>query len=69
VRFYQDNWQVVGLLFSIEGEKHIVMAAAYDQFGYKKLENLRNTILIIFIASIILIYAAGRFFLKKHSRP
>lgn len=69
VRFYQDNWQVVGLLFSIEGEKHIVMAAAYDQFGYKKLENLRNTILIIFIASIILIYAAGRFFSKKALSP
>ena len=69
IRFYQDRWQVVGLLFPVENKSYIIVAAAYDQYGYKKLENLRNTILVIFICSIIFIYAAGRFFSKKALSP
>lgn len=69
LRFYQDHWQVVGLLFPVENKNYIVVAAAYDQYGYKKLENLRNTILIIFVCSILFIYAAGRFFSKKALSP
>lgn len=69
VKFYQKDWQVIGLLFPFEGKKYIVMAAAFDQYGYKKLENLRNTILVIFICSILFIYAAGRFFSKKALSP
>jgi signal transduction histidine kinase len=69
VRFYQKDWQVVGLLFPVEGKNYIIMAAAYDQYGYKKLQNLRNTILVIFICSIIFIYATGRFFSKKALLP
>ncbi len=69
VRFYQKEWQVIGLLFHVDQKDYIIMAAAYDQFGYKKLQNLRNTILIIFICSIIFIYATGRFFSKKALSP
>ncbi|MEA5141753.1 HAMP domain-containing sensor histidine kinase [Arcicella rigui] len=69
IRFYQGRWQVIGMLFPVENKNYIIIAAAYDQYGYKKLDNLRNTILIIFVCSILFIYAAGRFFSKKALLP
>ena len=69
IRFYQGDWQVVGLLFPYEGKQYILTASAYDQYGYSKLRHLSQTIWGVFICSIVLIYAAGRFFSKRALRP
>lgn len=69
IEFYQNDWQVIGLEYKYEGRNNIVVAAAYDQYGYKKLDSLGKTILFVFICSIIFIYAAGRFFSKKALTP
>lgn len=69
IRFYQEEWQVIGILFPFEGKNYVVTAAAYDQYGYNKLQNLRNTILLVFICSIIFIYIAGHIFSKKALFP
>ncbi|MES2519016.1 MAG: HAMP domain-containing sensor histidine kinase [Bacteroidota bacterium] len=69
VNFYQNDWQVVGILFPFEQKKYVVVATAYDQFGYRKLQNMNDTILIIFVCSIAFIYMAGRFFSKKVLSP
>lgn len=69
ISFYQDKWQVVGLLFPFEGKYYIITATAYDQYGYNKLQSLSKTILFLFICSVLLIYAAGRFFSKKAMSP
>lgn len=69
IRFYQNDWQVVGLLFSYEGKNYILTASAYDEYGYNKLRNLSKTIWLVFICSIVLIYAAGRFFSQKALLP
>jgi two-component system sensor histidine kinase ArlS len=62
IRFYQGKWQAVGLLFTYDTKKYIITASAYDTYGYNKLKYLRETIGLVFFCSIILIYAAGRFF-------
>ena len=69
IRFYQEDWQVVGLLFKYEGKKYILTASAYDEYGYSKLKYLRKTIWLVFVCSIVLIYAAGRFFSKRALLP
>ena len=69
IEFYQKDWQVIGLEYKFEGRNYIVVAAAYDHYGYRKLNNLGKTILIVFICSIIFIYAAGRFFSQKALAP
>ena len=69
INFYQKEWQVVGILFPFEDKKNIIIATAYDQFGYRKLNNLRDTIIIIFVCSIVFIYLAGHFFSKKVLSP
>lgn len=69
MQFHQDDWQVVGMLYSFEGAKYVITATALDEYGYNKLESLYRTILLVFIISIVIIYLAGRFISKKAFQP
>lgn len=69
MQFYQDNWQVIGMLFTFEGNQYAITATALDEYGYNKLESLYRTIFLVFTISIIIIYIAGRFFSKKAFQP
>lgn len=69
IEFYQEGWQVIGLQYIYEGKKYIVTAAAYDQYGYSKLNNLLHNSILVFIISILFILVAGIFFSKKAFEP
>jgi len=69
IHFYQQDWQVIGLLYEFRGKNFIVTATSIDQYGYKKMENLFKTIIVVFIISVLIIYLAGRFFSKKAFEP
>lgn len=69
ITFYQQDWQVVGIKFEYKDKPYIIIAAAYDQYGYKKLNSLLYTIVLSFILSILVIYLAGRFFSQKAFEP
>lgn len=69
ISFYQDSWQVIGLQYGFQGKNFIVIATAYDQYGYNKLDSLLRTIVVVFIISILVIYIAGHFFSKKAFEP
>lgn len=69
MQFYQDDWQVIGMLYNFEGNQYAITATAFDEYGYNKLESLYRTIFFVFIISIIIIYIAGRFFSKKAFQP
>lgn len=69
IRFYQQDWQVVGIRYEFENIKYIVTATAIDQYGYNKLDSLFRTIVIVFIISMLFIYAAGWFFSNKAFKP
>lgn len=69
IYFYQEKWQVAGLQYSYEDRTYIIIAAAYDQYGYIKLNKLLKNSLLVFIISILFIYIAGRFFSRKAFDP
>ncbi|MBN9293102.1 MAG: HAMP domain-containing protein [Flavobacteriia bacterium] len=69
INFYQEDWQVVGLRYEFQGKNFIIIATAYDQHGYNKLDSLFKNCIIVFIISILFIYIAGRFFSKKAFEP
>lgn len=69
IQFYQNDWQVIGMKYKFQGKEYIITAAAYDEFGYIKLENLLETCIIVFIVSILLLFIVGRFFSKKAFEP
>lgn len=69
VSFYQNEWQILGLRYELNGQNYIVTAAAVDQYGYNKLNNLLFNSVLIFLLSMGLIYGLGWFFSKKAFRP
>ena len=69
IKFYQEDWQVIGLRYEFEDKPYVVTATSYDQYGYNKLNSLLKTILFVFVISIVFIYLAGVFFSKKAFKP
>lgn len=69
VNFYQDDWQVVGMVYEFQQKKYIITAAALDQYGYNKLDNLLQNSLLIFIISLVFIYLLALFFTNRALKP
>ncbi len=67
--FYQHDWQVIGLKYKFKNTDYVIIAAAYDQYGFNKLNNLLKTIILVFIISVLFIYIAGRYFSRKAFEP
>jgi signal transduction histidine kinase len=67
--FYQNRWQVVGLRHIYEGRPYAITAAAYDQYGYRKLDSLLQNSVLVFVGAMLFIYLAGRFYSKKAFDP
>lgn len=69
ISFYQEDWQVVGLLYAYGNQKYLVTAAAYDEYGYTKLTNLLYTLLLAFGISIVVIFVSGLYISKQAFDP
>lgn len=67
--FSQKDWQIIGVRYEFANKRYIITAAAYDQYGYRKLNSLLQNSIIVLIISILFIYIAGRFFSKKAFAP
>ncbi|EKB48351.1 HAMP domain-containing sensor histidine kinase [Cecembia lonarensis] len=69
IRFLQEGWQVLGFVYEHEGKPFFVTAASYDAYGYSKLENIRDTIIISLAFGILFIIILGRYFSKRILKP
>jgi hypothetical protein len=69
IKFYQGDWQVVGIRYAFQNKNYIITASAFDQYGYSKLNGLLKNIFVVFIISILFIYVAGLYFSKKAFDP
>ncbi len=69
VIFYQEKWQVIGMDYVVDGNHYIVTAAALDEYGYSKMNNLLKNIILIYILSLLLIILSAFFFTNKAINP
>ena len=69
IQFYIKNMQVVGFMYEHNNNHYIVTSASIDGYGLAKLANLRNTLLIAFLVSIVVIFFVGKFLSKKALQP
>lgn len=69
VRFYQEEWQVIGLLYQFEGRQYVITAAALDAYGYRKMDNLLANSLLSFLLFVGLIFLAGYRFSARALQP
>ncbi len=69
IRFTQEGWEVVGILYHFNNNPYILTAAAYDEYGHTKLSNLINILLFSWLAAVVIIFFAGRFFAFRALEP
>lgn len=67
--FKQGDWQVVGIRYEFEGEIYLITAAAYDAYGYQKLENLKYSLIVILIITLFIIYLISWIFSNQALKP
>lgn len=69
IQFLQENRQVVGFSYNYNGKEYIITAAAYDEYGLSRLQRLKYIILFTFLTSILIVFAASRFFARQALKP
>ena len=65
----KDNYYYTGLLFYDNEGDFIVVLSATDLYGFEKLDNLRNTLIIAFFISILFIFILGRVYATQALSP
>jgi signal transduction histidine kinase len=63
------EFEIFGLRYEAKDQYYLVFAAAIDKFGYSKLKNLRNILIINFAVVLVIIAIGGWFFSKKALAP
>jgi len=65
----KDDYYYTGLLYHDNEGDFIVVLSATDLYGFGKLDNLRNILIITFFISIIFIFILGRYYAKQALSP
>ncbi|RRA99811.1 HAMP domain-containing sensor histidine kinase [Larkinella rosea] len=69
VQFEQRGRQVVGFPYQFQGKTYLVTAAAYDEVGLSKLENLRITLIIAFLLGLVIVALLSRLVARQLLKP
>lgn len=69
VRLVQGAYEVLGFLFKGQYDRFVVVAAASDIYGYRRLNNLIFILFIVFIISIVIVSVSGWFYAGKALQP
>jgi signal transduction histidine kinase len=69
VRFVQNPFEAVGFLYTDRSARIVVVAAAEDIHGKKKLRNLRTVLVAVFGVSIVLVFLSGWLYAGRALRP
>lgn len=69
IEFYIGRYQGIGMLYPFGGKEYIVTAAAYDGYGYNNLYELQQTLLILFVVGLTLLFLAGYFLARASLKP
>jgi len=69
IYFNQEDWQVVGLIYPFKDKEYIITAAAFDEYGFNKLLDLRNNIILFYFFTLFIIYFSARYLTRIAFKP
>lgn len=69
VRLAQGEYEVLGFLFKGQYDRFVVVAAAKDIYGFKRLKNLAFILLTVFGISIVIVSISGWIYAGKALQP
>ncbi|MCD7710189.1 MAG: ATP-binding protein [Porphyromonadaceae bacterium] len=64
VRFYTGKYQCIGLLYRLDGNSYVILAAAYDEYGRSNLAHLWKTLSLLFVVGVALLFVSGYFLVR-----
>ncbi len=69
IRFTSEGYEQFGFLYQDGEEDLVILASAYDRYGYRKLSNLRAVLLLGLLFGMMVIVLAGRIFAGQALAP
>lgn len=69
VKFEQNQYEALGFLYTDKFDRFVVIVAATDIYGLRKLSNLRTILLVVFAVNVVVISIAGYFYVGNALRP
>lgn len=69
VRLKQGEYEMLGFLFKGQYDRFVVVAAATDIYGFKRLKNLIFILSIVFVISIVIVSISGWIYAGKALQP
>jgi signal transduction histidine kinase len=69
LRYKQDQFEVLGLLYTGQYERFVVFAAAVDIYGQLKIKNLKTILFVVCLTSFLLFTLSGWFYSGKYLQP
>lgn len=69
LKFSYKLFEVYGVKYKSKAAEYLIFAGAVDKFGFSKLKNLRNILIINFIAIVLIIAIVAWFFSAKALSP
>jgi signal transduction histidine kinase len=70
IRYKQNNHEeVLGMVYEYNKEKFVVISSAIDKYGYNKIQNLKFTLVIVSLSTIIITLIAGWLYAGHALKP
>ena len=66
---YVGEWQTISLLYTFEGRHYMITGAAYDYYGYNKIDSMFEKIVLFYTIAILFIVLAGYLFSRNALTP
>lgn len=69
VRIKEGELEILGILYTYRFNRFVVLASAEDQFGHSKIQNLRATLVALYILLLLIVSLTGWFFSGRALQP
>jgi len=69
IRYTKNNNEHVGLVYSFDQKDYVVIASAYDKYGFMELKNLKIILVVGLLSSFLLTFLAGLFYSGRAMNP
>jgi signal transduction histidine kinase len=69
VRLRQNDFEILGLNYTYNNRSYIIVAAAIDIYGLRKLKFLSGVLIIVFLISIAAVYFSGWIYSGRALKP
>lgn len=69
LEFYENNYQGIAMIYTFGGIDYVITAAAYDGYGYTKLNHLTTLLVILWLLGLTILTALGYLLARGALRP